>query len=109
MARTKQLSVDDIIAYEYQDIAIEEMPYFLYEVEYWKTDMTNCARVLKSTFIKSDKILNIPETTLIKKNKVFFVYRFVSLLGAPKSFIEENNLPIYIPVKKRKRNVKKKS
>lgn len=109
MARTKQLSVDDIIAYEYNDIAIEEMPYFLYEVEYWKTDLLHCAYVLKSTFIKSDKELNLPENTLIKKSKLQYIYRYITLLGAPKSFIEENKLPIYIPIKKRKRNVKKKS
>lgn len=109
MARTKQLSVDDIIAYDYEGEAIEEMPYFLYEVEYWKTDLHHCAYILKSQFIKSETELDIERSTLLKKTSTFYIYRFVVMLGAPKSFIEKNKLPIYTPIKKRKRNVKKKS
>lgn len=106
MARTKQLSVDDIIAYEYKNHAIEEMSYFLYEVEYWKINLQYNSYILRSQFVKAKDLLDIEESTLIKKGKDFSIYRCITLLGAPKSFIEENDLPIYIPIKKRK--VKKK-
>lgn len=108
MPRTKQLSVDDIIAYDYQGEPIEEMPYFLYEIEFWKIE-ANCAHVLKSSFYKTNKELEIQDSKVIKRYKSFRIMRFITLLGAPKSFIEENNLSIYIPIKKRKRNVKRKS
>lgn len=107
MPRTKQLSVDDLVIYDYEGEKIEELPYFLYEVEYWKTDLASCAYILKSKFIKSEKELDIPRSTLIKKMGSSYVYRFISLLGVPKSFIDKNKIPIYIP--KKKRNVKKKS
>lgn len=108
MPRTKQLTLDDFVLYDYNGIGIEELPYFLYQVEYTKWG-SNFANVLKDTLIKSDKELEIKDCVLLKKTNSWFLFRYITLLGAPKSFIEENKLPIFIPIKKRKRNVKKKS
>lgn len=107
MGRKKQLTLDDFTLYDYDGIGIEELPYFLYQVDYVKWG-NNFANVLKDTLIKSDKELKLKDT-LLKKTDSWFLFRYITLLGAPKSFIQENKLPIFIPIKKRKRNVKKKS
>ena len=106
MPRTKQLSADDFIVYDYNGIPVEEMPYFLYEIEFWKI-APNMAGCLKSQFYKADKLIEIPDTKIIKRYKGFKIVRFFTILGVPKSFIQENNLSIYI--QKRKKNVKRKS
>lgn len=81
------------------------MPYFLYEVSVYKL-APNMACILGSKFFKSDKLLNIKKDVEYKKAKDFTIVRYIDLLGAPMSFIEENNLPIYElrkPFKKKKK------
>lgn len=66
--------------------------------------------MLSSRMYTSDKLLNVKEVEVTKKYKKFSIIRFITLLGAPKSFIEENNLPIYElrkPTKKKKKIMKK--
>lgn len=82
------------------------MPYFLYEVELFRIE-PNRANMLSSRMYTSDKLLNVKEVEVTKKYKKFSIIRFITLLGAPKSFIEENNLPIYElrkPTKKKKKS-----
>lgn len=51
--------------------------------------------MLSSRFYTSNKLLDVKEVEEIKRFKDFTIDRFITLLGAPMSFIEENNLPIY--------------
>ena len=57
--------------------------------------------ILSSKFYTSKKLLDVEEMTILKRFRNFDIERYVTLLGAPQSFIEENNLPIY-ELKKRK-------
>lgn len=65
------------------------------------------ACILGSKYFKSDKLLNIKkDVEYLKKTKDYNIVRYIDLLGAPMSFIEENNLPIYElrkPFKKKKK------
>lgn len=61
--------------------------------------------MLSCRYYTSDKLLNVKEVEVVKRFKNFNIERFITLLGAPISFIEENNLPIYElkkPIKKKK-------
>lgn len=100
MARKK-----DFDTYRYNDDQIEVLPYFLYEVDLYRIEPMR-ANLLASKFIKSNKLLDVEEVKVIKRFKNLSIDRFVTLLGAPKSFIEENNLPKY-ELKKKKKNEKR--
>ena len=61
--------------------------------------------MLSNRLYTSDRFLNVKEVEVVKRFKNFNIQRFITLLGAPISFIEENNLPIYKsknPIKKKK-------
>ena len=63
------------------------------------------ANVLSTRYYTSEKLLEVKEVEVIKRFKDFNIERFITLLGAPQSFIEENNLPIYElrkPIRKKK-------
>ena len=66
------------------------------------------ANMLSTRYYTSDKLLEVKEVEVIKRFKDFNIERFITLLGAPKSFIEENNLPIYELKTNRKKPTKKK-
>lgn len=95
---------DKPITYRYQDCQIEVLPCFLYEVDLYfispkRTNLLSCR------YYTSDRLLKVKEVEIIKRFKNFNIERFITLLGAPVSFIEENNLPIYElkkPSKKKK-------
>lgn len=90
--------------YRYQGNQIEVLPYFLYEVDLYSI-FPKRTKILLSRYYTSNKLLNIKEVEVVKRFKNFSIQRFITLLGAPISFIEENNLPIYElkkPYKKKK-------
>lgn len=69
------------------------MPYFLYEVELCFVSPKRF-NTLSYRFYTSDKFLNVKEVEVVKRFKNFSILRFITLIGAPISFIEENNLLI---------------
>lgn len=89
--------------YLLQGNMVEIMPYFLYEVSVYKI-AKNMAVLMDSRFYKSDKLLRINNDVTVKKLKDCDVIRYIDILGVPKEFVEENNLPIY----EVKRNLKRK-
>lgn len=100
----KFLTVDNTITYRYQDNQIEVLPWFLYEVDLYFISPRR-ANLLSHRYYTSDKLLNSKEVEVIKRFRNFNIERFITLLGAPISFIEENSLPIYElkkPSKKKK-------
>lgn len=104
MPRTKSPSGDKPITYRYQDSQIEVLPYFLYEVDIYRIAPKR-VNILSSRYYTSNKLLQVNEREVIKRFKDFSIDRFITLLGAPLSFIEENNLPIYElrkPIRKKK-------
>ena len=82
------------------------MPYFLYEVSLYRTTPKR-VNLLLSRYYTSDKLLNVKEVEVVKRFRAFNIERFITLLGAPISFIEENDLPLY--ELKTKRNEKRKN
>ena len=94
------------ITYKYQDSQIEVLPYFLYEVSIYRIAPMR-VNILSSRYYISDKLLNVKEVEVIKQFKNFNIERFITLLGASKSFIEENNLPVYELNSKRNKLTKK--
>ena len=91
--------------YEYQGHQIEILPTFLYEVSLYKIFPTS-STMLSSRYYTSNKIIKVEESKVVKRFKNFFIERFITLLGAPISFIKDNNLPIY---ELKKQSKKKKS
>ena len=92
---------EHVKSYRYNDLNIEVLPYFLYEVSFYKIS-ENMANMLEKRYYKSDKLLNVKETT-IKKYKHYTLIRYINLLGAPIEFIEDNYLPEYELIKKKKK------
>lgn len=88
-------------SYRYNNLQIEELPYFLYEVSIYKV-YKNRSNLLSNKFYKSEVLLNVCESKVIKKFNKFSIICFVTLLGAPISFIKENNLQIFNLHEKRK-------
>lgn len=104
MPRTKSPTTDKPITYRYQDCQIEVLPCFLYEVDLYFISPRR-ANLLSCRYYTSDRLLKVKEVEVVKRFKNFNIERFTTLLGAPISFIEENNLPIYElkkPSKKKK-------
>ena len=106
MPRMNVHSGDKSITYSYQDLQIEVFPYFLYEVNIFRISPMR-ANILSSRYYISDKLLNVKEVEVIKRFRTFNIERFITLLGAPPSFIKENNLPIYELKTNRKKLTKK--
>ena len=94
MPRMKFPTADKTITYRYQDNQIEVLPCFLYEVDLYFISPRR-ANLLSCRYYTSDRLLNVKEVEVVKRLKNFNIERFITLLGAPISFIEENNLPIY--------------
>lgn len=107
MSQTNSHSGDKPITYRYEDYQIEVLPYFLYEVSIYRIAPMR-ANMLSTRYYTSDKLLEVKEVEVIKRFKDFNIERFITLLGAPKSFIEENNLPMYELKTNRKKPTKKK-
>ena len=92
------------VQYRYNDLQIIALPYFLYEVNIYKISR-GIVNNLSCRFYKSNKFLSVKETEVVKRFKNFCLVRYITLMGAPISFIKENNLPIYElkkPIKKKK-------
>ena len=85
--------------YRYGNLQIEVLPKFLYEVDISKISK-DVSAMLSDRYYTSDELLNAPETTVIKRFNSFMLVRFITLLGAPLSFIQENNLQPYTLLKK---------
>lgn len=95
----------EVTFYRYNDDAVEILPYFLYEVSIYKIESTR-ASLLSCKYYSSNKLLKIKEVEILKTFREYTIERFITLLGAPESFIKENNLPIYElrkPIKKKKK------
>lgn len=88
--------------YRYQGCQIEVMPYFLYEVSLYRTTFRR-VNLLLTRYYTSGSLLKVKENEVIKRFRTFNIERFITLLGAPMSFIEENNLPLYELKKHEKR------
>jgi hypothetical protein len=89
------------ITYRYQDLQIEQTPKFLYEVSIERVE-PNRVNTIVCRYYTSGKLLNVKECKVIKRFKNFSLFRFITLLGAPKSFIKENNLPEFELLKKKR-------
>ena len=87
--------------YRFGNDKVEELPYFLYEVTLYEISK-NTARLLKSTYYKSDKLL-ITKKEICKKVKNKLIVKSINLLGVPFSFIKENNLKKYQLIKNNKK------
>jgi hypothetical protein len=57
----------------------------------------------------SNKFLTLKnDVKILKKTREYIIIQFINLLGAPQSFIKENNFPIY-ELEKRHKNEKRKN
>lgn len=92
--------MEEPILYEYNGNLVEELPYFLYEVCIYKISLNN-ANLLSSKYYTSNKLVKLKDIVIMYRFKDFNIQRFISLIGAPRQFIRENNLKIH-KVKKRK-------
>lgn len=75
---------------------IEVLPYFAYEIslhKYWK----NGYCLLGSKLYKSDRPLDIKKGLAINKQKDYTLEKEITLVGAPKGFLEENKFKLYTP------------
>lgn len=106
MPQQKSHSGDKPITYRYEGCQIEVLPYFLYEVSIYESHR-NRFNVLDSKMYTSNKFLKVKTRTTLRKTKEYEIVRFIDLLGAPMSFIKENNLPIYELTSKRKKKNEK--
>ena len=82
------------LTYKYQESKLVELPHYLYEVCIYRLS-SKCVSSLSTRYYISNKFLEVPEREIIKRFKNCTIERFITLLGAPYSFIKENNLPIY--------------
>ena len=97
--------MDQSITYLYQDSQLMVAPVFIYEVDLYYISPDRCNLLLARKYT-SDKELKVKEVEVVKRFKNFTIERFITLIGAPIAFIEENNLPVYT-IKKRKTSKKK--
>ena len=97
-----------MVTYRYEDSQLKVMPFFVNDVGIYRISL-NRVSSLSCNLYKSDRFLNLKERETIKKFKNFSIDRFITLLGAPMSFIEENNLPIFEFKKSKKKNERKKN
>lgn len=89
--------------YRFNNLQIEVLPYYLYEVSIYKCRDKEYS-LLESKFYKSDKF--ITPYTKSKTYKDSRIEKDVTLLGAPIEFIEDNRLPLYELFKKKRKNGK---
>lgn len=99
---TKQESCPTLAnTYNYNGNQIELLPYFLYSVDVYRVSNKR-SNVIISKLYTSNSLLDIKEVNIIKRFKTFSIIRYITLLGAPKFFVEENNLPKFELYKKKK-------
>lgn len=80
--------------YMYNGFRVRESQKFLYEIcinLYWKSGFC----ILENKIFQTDKLLNIKKYSISKRYKNYIVKKELSIIGVPKEFIDENNLPIY--------------
>jgi hypothetical protein len=77
--------------YKYHNLQVEEFPYFLYEVSIYCIT-PKLSFIITTKYFKTNNLLDIDDTKVLKHYKNFNIIRFITLLGVPKSFIKENNL-----------------
>ena len=88
---------------------VEPAKEYIYEISKYKI-FRNEHRVelIADEYVKSKKFIKFKDKVIGKKKDPVFEYITVSLIGAPKEFIERNNLPFYKLQKKLKSCQKKK-
>lgn len=94
MNPTKDHSGNKVKTYLYNGYQLLVLPYFLYEVDVYKTWKEGFALVRSRQF-KSDKFLKIKNSVDIKHYDGYNLERSIDLIGAPMHFINEQKLPIY--------------
>lgn len=94
-----------MVTYVYNGEAITVSPFFIYEVDLYRI-AENRANVISTRYYKSNKLLNIKDVEIVRRFDKFTIERYITLLSAPQSFIEENNLPLHIKKKKHERKKK---
>lgn len=99
-------SGDDFKMYSYKGSVIRALPYFLYEVKVYKHSRLEFI-VLGSKFYKSDSLLKINFYNTVKYYDGYSIEHEMSLVGAPESFIKENDLQEYKPIVKKLKKRKK--
>lgn len=92
-SRTKDHSGNEP-TYLYEGYQLIVLPYFLYEVDVYRT-WKNGFALVKSRLFKSNKFLNIKNYVEIKHYDGHNLERSINLIGAPMSFIKEKKLPLY--------------
>lgn len=88
--------------YTYKEYIVEESPAFIYEVslhKYWK----NGYCFLGNKFYKSNKLLNIKQNSIYKRDKNYILEKSISIIGVPVEFIKENKLKLYKSKKLKKK------
>lgn len=93
--------------FRYNNSSLEVLPFFLYEVSIFRIEPFR-AQSLSCKYFISNKFLDVPEIKVIKRFNKLSIERFITLVGAPMSFIEELDLPPYI-LQKSKKNEKKRA
>ena len=91
-----------MVTYKFEDSLITESPYFIYEVDLYRISK-NRANVIGTRYYRSNKLLKVKDVEVVRYFNSFTIERYITLLSAPKSFIEENNLPLYIKKHERKK------
>lgn len=92
--QTKGRSGDNPVTYLYEGYQLMVLPYFLYEVDVYRTWKDGFALV-KSRLFKSNKFLSIKNYVDIKHYDGYNLERSINLIGAPINFIKEKKLPLY--------------
>lgn len=89
-----------MVIYVYNGETITVSPFFIYEVDLYRI-AKNRANIISTRYYKSNKLLNIKDVEVVRRFDKFTIERYITLLSAPQSFIEENNLSLYTPKRKR--------
>lgn len=87
--------------YKYEEEPVELLSTFTYEVilsKYWKNGFCQ----LGSKFYKADRLLHIKNNCIVTKYEGYNITKEISLVGVPQEFIDEMNLPPYVPKPKKK-------
>lgn len=94
--------------YLYNGWRIGVSRYFIYEIsigKYWKGGYC----LLGNKYLKTEILLTIKKTCETQKFKGYTIIKDISLVSAPRSFIEENHLPIWEPYKKKENGTSRSS
>lgn len=85
--------------YVIENYKVEEMPYFLYEVNIYRYDKYG-VNILDNRFYKSSNY--VKPYNIIKKEKDYILEKNISILGVTRDFICKYNLPLYDKKRKSK-------